>query len=45
MAQLIKNNYADKYRALGKKIVGIGVNFKHDTRQINGWQIKELGNL
>ena len=42
MAQLIKNNYADKYRASGKKIVGIGVNFKHATRQINGWIVKDL---
>ena len=42
MTQLIKNNYADKYRASGKKIVGIGVNFKHDTRQINGWIVKDL---
>jgi hypothetical protein len=42
MTQLLKNNYADKYRTSGKKITGIGVNFKHETRQINSWQVKEL---
>jgi hypothetical protein len=42
LTQLLKNNYADKYRASGKKLVGLGVNFSHLTRQINGWQIKEL---
>lgn len=42
MTQLLKNNYADKYRASGKKLMGLGVNFSHLTRQINGWQIKEL---
>ena len=42
MTQLIKNNYADKYRLSGKKRIGIGVNFSHLTRQINGWQIKDL---
>ncbi len=25
-----------------KKIIGIGVNFSHATRQINGWIVKEL---
>lgn len=42
MTQLIKNNYADKYRLSGKKRIGIGVNFSHLTRQINGWQVKDL---
>jgi hypothetical protein len=40
--QITKNNYADKYRATGKTIVGIGVNFGHITRRINGWVLKEL---
>ena len=42
MTQLLKNNYADKYRASGKKLIGLGVNFSHLTRQINGWVVKEL---
>jgi Predicted AAA-ATPase/PD-(D/E)XK nuclease superfamily len=42
MNQLKKNNYADKYRSFNKKIVGIGVNFSHYTRKINGWIVKEL---
>jgi Predicted AAA-ATPase/PD-(D/E)XK nuclease superfamily len=40
--QITNNNYADKYRATGKTIVGIGVNFGHITRRINGWVLKEL---
>jgi hypothetical protein len=40
--QITKNNYADKYRATGKTIIGIGVNFSHITRKINGWVLKEL---
>jgi Predicted AAA-ATPase/PD-(D/E)XK nuclease superfamily len=42
MTQLENNNYADKYRTSGKKLIGIGVNFSHITRQINGWVQKEL---
>jgi GNAT superfamily N-acetyltransferase len=42
MTQLEKNNYADKYRLSNKKIIGIGVNFSHLSRQINGWTVKEL---
>jgi Predicted AAA-ATPase/PD-(D/E)XK nuclease superfamily len=40
--QITNNNYADKYRATGKTIIGIGVNFSHITRKINGWVLKEL---
>jgi Predicted AAA-ATPase/PD-(D/E)XK nuclease superfamily len=42
MTQLEKNNYADKCRLSNKKIIGIGVNFSHLSRQINGWTVKEL---
>jgi Predicted AAA-ATPase/PD-(D/E)XK nuclease superfamily len=41
-SQIEKKNYAEKYRATGKKLVGIGVNFSHITRRINGWVIKDL---
>ena len=41
-SQIEKKNYADTYRATGKKLVGIGVNFSHITRRINGWVLKEL---
>jgi hypothetical protein len=40
--QITKNQYGDKYRATGKTIIGIGVNFSHITRKINGWVVKEL---
>jgi hypothetical protein len=40
--QITKKKYGDKYRATGKKIVGIGVNFSHITRKINGWVVKDL---
>jgi Predicted AAA-ATPase/PD-(D/E)XK nuclease superfamily len=40
--QIIKNNYAEKHRASGKILVGIGVNFNHKTRNINGWKAKIL---
>jgi Predicted AAA-ATPase/PD-(D/E)XK nuclease superfamily len=40
--QIIKNNYAEKHRASGKILVGIGVNFSHKTRNINGWKAKIL---
>jgi hypothetical protein len=39
---LLKKNYADKYRNSGKTLIGIGVNFSHKTRRINGWKIKTL---
>jgi hypothetical protein len=42
MTQLENKNYADKYRATGKKLIGIGVNFSHKIRRINGWKVKEL---
>jgi hypothetical protein len=40
--QITKKNYGDKYRTTGKIIVGIGVNFSHITRKINGWVVKNL---
>ena len=42
MAQLRKNNYADAYRTSGKTLIGIGVNFSHTTRKINGWEIAQV---
>ena len=42
MDQLKRNNYADPYRTSGKTIVGIGVNFSHITRKINGWKVEIL---
>jgi hypothetical protein len=40
--QITKKNYGDKYRMTGKTIVGIGVNFSHTHRKINGWVVKNL---
>jgi Predicted AAA-ATPase/PD-(D/E)XK nuclease superfamily len=35
--QIHNKHYADKYRASGKPITGIGLNFDADKRQIDGW--------
>ena len=40
--QITKKQYGEKYRMTGKTIVGIGVNFSHITRKINGWVVKNL---
>jgi PD-(D/E)XK nuclease superfamily len=36
--QIHKQNYAGKYKASGKTITGIGVNFNAELKQINDWQ-------
>jgi hypothetical protein len=35
--QINKKNYATKYKASGKMITGIGVNFDSEIKQINDW--------
>ena len=35
--QIEENGYADKYQASEKQIVGIGVNFNEEKKQIDGW--------
>jgi Predicted AAA-ATPase/PD-(D/E)XK nuclease superfamily len=40
--QLMDKDYARKYWALGKKIVGIGVNFDKKKRIIEGWKVVTL---
>ena len=42
MQQIKTKKYADKYENSGKIIVGIGVNFKTDEKEINEWQVEEL---
>ena len=42
MTQLLDKNYAQKYVALGKTIIGIGVNFDKKKRLIEGWEVKVL---
>ena len=42
MTQLLTKNYAQKYVASGKTIVGIGVNFDKKQRLIEGWEVKVL---
>jgi hypothetical protein len=37
LVQIKKNGYADKYRATGKPITAIAVNFDEDKKQIDGW--------
>ena len=40
--QLIEKNYAQKYTASNKTIVGIGVNFDKNKRVIEGWEVRIL---
>ncbi len=40
--QILKKGYADKYRASGKTITGIGVSFNGRKKAITGWLVKEL---
>ena len=35
--QILEKGYAGKYRASGKAITGIGVNFKSDLKTIDDW--------
>ena len=42
MQQIKDKKYANKYQNVGKIIVGIGVNFKTDEKEINGWEVETL---
>jgi Predicted AAA-ATPase/PD-(D/E)XK nuclease superfamily len=42
LQQIKDKNYAAKYQNAGKTIVGIGVNFKTDEKEINGWEVENL---
>jgi hypothetical protein len=42
MEQLKKRNYAEKFRASGKKLVGIGLNFTEKNRAIDEWVLADL---
>ena len=42
LEQLLKNEYANKYKLSGKIILGIAVNFNSIEREIDGWIEKEL---
>ena len=42
MQQIKTKNYAEKYQNTGKSIVGIGVNFKTDEKEINEWEVEVL---
>ena len=42
MQQIKSKKYAEKYQHAGKIIVGIGVNFKTDEKEINEWAMENL---
>jgi hypothetical protein len=42
LQQIKDKDYADKYRAIGKPIVGIGVNFNRAKKKIMGWLPENL---
>ncbi|MEY4926704.1 MAG: hypothetical protein RI894_1140, partial [Bacteroidota bacterium] len=37
-----KRDYAAKFRASGKKIVGIGLNFNEKNRSLDEWIVVDL---
>ena len=42
MEQILETNYTGPFRLSGKKIVGIGVNFSSEKRNIDRWIVKKL---
>jgi hypothetical protein len=42
LQQIKDKDYADKYRATGKPIMGIGVNFNKAKKKIMGWLPENL---
>ncbi|MDZ7879470.1 MAG: AAA family ATPase [Saprospiraceae bacterium] len=42
MTQIHTQKYADKYRATGKTITGISLNFNATIRRIDGWLVEKL---
>jgi Predicted AAA-ATPase/PD-(D/E)XK nuclease superfamily len=42
ITQLKKRGYADKFRASGKTIVGIGLNFMEQARKLEEWIVEEM---
>jgi len=42
MEQIKNRDYASKYRSSGKKIIGIGLNFRQDARQFDVWKMEAL---
>ena len=40
--QIKKKNYAGRYKTSGKRILGVGVNFNNDEKQIDDWVEVEL---
>ena len=42
LQQIKDQKYADKYRASNKTIIGIGVNFVPEDKEINEWQTEVL---
>jgi hypothetical protein len=42
LRQIVRNRYADKYRASNKPILAIGVKFNPQSRTIESWRTKKL---
>ena len=43
MTQLKTRNYASKYRATRKEIIGVAMNFNRAIREFDAWQVEILG--
>lgn len=41
LAQINVQGYAEKYRASGKKVILIGINFSTEQRNVDSWQVVE----
>lgn len=42
LRQIVEKGYADKYRATGKALVGMGINFDARRKRIGDWKMAEL---
>ena len=38
--QIQQKGYVEKYQALGKQIVGLGINFSSTTKSVESWKTK-----
>ncbi len=42
LAQIRAQGYAEKYRASGKKVILVGINFSTEQRNVDSWQVTEV---
>jgi limonene-1,2-epoxide hydrolase len=42
LQQIRERDYAQRFRSSGKRVLGIGVHFDGQERQIAGWEVEAL---